>query len=297
MSFKNAFRILLGKFRYVWSILIYVAVMLVILFSVGLTFLKPVFNAFADAGVWKKVTELFSIVMDGATLSQIFAVFGDIFSIVKTVLSTDVKAFWSSFLFVVLVATFLYRFIMGLSELPLVSIIEGVMTDNAKYGFAGRYVSMLGKSSVFSLVKMLFMTVYDAFMYFIFYGAIKAFNNVSIFLVPFGGMVVLVALLSFRYTLISGWTAYMIIEKKGIFSAFASSIRFAFKNFGSLFSTWVISWFLFIAINMLVAIFTFGAGLLVSIPACVYLVSLLNMTQYYGKNHRNYYVDGAIFNS
>lgn len=295
MSFKNAFKLLLGKFKYVWSILLYIVVMFVILLSVGLTFLKPVFDAFASAGVWRKLSAVINVTMDGATLTEIFTALKDIFSSIKRVFATDASAFWNSFLFVVIVMTILYRFIMGLCELPVASVVEGAMTDNAKYAFMGRYVALFGKSVLFSLVKMLLMTIYDTLMYALVFLFAKGFNQVSIFLVPFGVMITFVALLAFRYTLISAWSPTIILRKKRVFSSFGSSIKFAFKHFGSIFSTWVITWMVFIAINILVGIFTFGAGLLVSIPICIYFTNLLNMTIYFGKNKKPYYVDGAVF--
>ena len=51
MSFKNAFKLLISKFSYVWVILLYITVMFVILLSLGLTFLLPVIRSFAAAGI------------------------------------------------------------------------------------------------------------------------------------------------------------------------------------------------------------------------------------------------------
>ncbi len=295
MSFKNAFKLLLGKFGYVWGILLYVVVMLTVLISLGLTFLKPVYAAFSAAGVWDKLNATVLAFLDGATLSELYALIGDVFSTVKNIFATDAAAFWSSLLFIFIVVTFLYRFIMGLCELPLVSVIEGVMTDNAKYGYLGKYVSFLGKSSLFSLIKMMITVLYDTAMYGLLFLLFRLLNGISLLLVPFGLMLAFVVLMTFRYCMISAWSPYVIVENCKLFSAFGKSVKFAFKHFGALYSTWFITWMIIVAINVLVGIFTFGVGLLITIPICIFFVSLLNMTFFYGRTKRSYYVDGEIY--
>ncbi len=53
------------------------------------------------------------------------------------------------------------------------------------------------------------------------------------------------------------------------------------------------AWTLIIAVNMLVGLFTFGAGLILTVPLSLLFVNVLNMTVYYGKNGRRYYTDSA----
>ena len=65
---------------------------------------------------------------------------------------------------------------------------------------------------------------------------------------------------------------------------------------GSLFSLFFIVWLIAFALNVFVGIFTFGVGLLVSAPATMFFINLVNMTFYYGRAGKSYYVDGVVFN-
>ena len=296
MSFKNAFKLLLSKFRYVWTILAYLAVMFIVLLSLGLTFLLPVIRALTAAGVGDMLNAALVTFLNGGTILGLFTAFGEVLVTVKNVFATDAKTFVNSMLFVVLVATVAYRFLMGLYELPLVSVIQGFMSDNAKYSYMTKYVALFGTSVKFSLVKMLVMTVYDSLMYVVTFYITRFCSTISLILAPTVLTFSLLIFLSFRYALISAWSPAVVVEGKKIFPALWFSIKHAFRHMGSLFSLFFIVWLIAFALNVFVGIFTFGVGLLVSAPATMFFINLVNMTFYYGRAGKSYYVDGVVFN-
>lgn len=296
MSFKNAFKLLLSKFRYVWTILAYLAVMFIVLLSLGLTFLLPVIRALIAAGVGDMLNAALVTFLNGGTILGLFTAFGEVLVTVKNVFATDAKTFVNSMLFVVLVATVAYRFLMGLYELPLVSVIQGFMSDNAKYSYMTKYVALFGTSVKFSLVKMLVMTVYDSLMYVVTFYITRFCSAISLILAPTALTFSLLIFLSFRYALISAWSPAVVVEGKKIFPALWISIKHAFRHMGSLFSLFFIVWLIAFALNVFVGIFTFGVGLLVSAPVTMFFINLVNMTFYYGRAGKSYYVDGVVFN-
>lgn len=296
MSFKNAFKLLLSKFRYVWTILAYLAVMFIVLLSLGLTFLLPVIRALTAAGVGDMLNAALVTFLNGGTILGLFTAFGEVLVTVKNVFATDAKTFVNSMLFVVLVATVAYRFLMGLYELPLVSVIQGFMSDNARYSYMTKYVALFGTSVKFSLVKMLVMTAYDSLMYVVTFYITRFCSAISLILAPTALTFSLLIFLSFRYALISAWSPAVVVEGKKIFPALWISIKHAFRHMGSLFSLFFIVWLIAFALNVFVGIFTFGVGLLVSAPVTMFFINLVNMTFYYGRAGKSYYVDGVVFN-
>lgn len=296
MSFKNAFKLLLSKFRYVWTILAYLAVMFIVLLSLGLTFLLPVIRALTAAGVGDMLNAALVTFLNGGTILGLFTAFGEVLVTVKNVFATDSKTFVNSMLFVVLVATVAYRFLMGLYELPLVSVIQGFMSDNARYSYMTKYVALFGTSVKFSLVKMLVMTVYDSLMCVVTFYITRFCSAISLILAPTALTFSLLIFLSFRYALISAWSPAVVVEGKKIFPALWISIKHAFRHMGSLFSLFFIVWLIAFALNVFVGIFTFGVGLLVSAPVTMFFINLVNMTFYYGRAGKSYYVDGVVFN-
>ena len=295
MSFKNAFKLLLSRFRYVWAILAYLLVMFIVLLSLGLTFLLPVIRALSEAGVGEMLNTALIAFLNGGTIVGLFSAFQEVIITIGNVFATDSKTFVNSMLFVVLVATIAYRFIMGLYELPLVSVIQGFMSDNARYSYMPKYVSWFSKSVRFSLIKMLVMTIYDALMYVIVFFIGRLFGRISVILAPTALSFALLIFLSLRYSLISAWSPSVVVEDKKIFPALWFSVKYALRHFGSLFSLFFIVWVLAFALNIFVGIFTFGAGLMVSVPMTMYFINLVNMTFFYGRTGKSYYLDGAVF--
>lgn len=294
MSFKNAVKILLSRFGLVWTILLYVVAFVGVIACLSVTFALPVYRAMDAAGVWTQIGSFFSGILDGGIRT-----WGDrvqaVADSISSVLRSNFSARLNTVLWFVLVFVLARRFLVGLYELPLVSVLEASMSSDARIGYTGCFISKLGVSCRFTLVKMIYTILFDAVMYLILYGMFGLFSVKGISLIaPFLIMLVFIALNAFRYTVISMWAPSVIVDGKKIFPAFFSGIKSAFRHFGAIYSSFFISWLLIIAVNVLVGLFTFGVGLLVTVPLSMTFFSILGMTVFYGKNGRRYYADSSI---
>ncbi len=296
MSFKNAFKLLLSKFSYIWNILLYILLMLVVLVSLGLTFILPVYHAFENAGIGVMISGTIADFLDGASIHSVMESVREIWRSVKEIVKFQPSIASNTALFVVLVLTIAYRFILGLYELPIVAVIQGFMSDNARYGYSSYFVSYLGKSAKFSLIKMVFMTLYDMVMTLSVYGIARLVSKAGIIFVPFAVTLVYIITLSFRFSLIATWSPSVVVEGKGVFAGLLYSLKFAFKHFKSVFLIFAVVWVLIIAFCGFVGVFTFLVGLFIAIPVSMYFINLINMTIYYGRNGKSYYLDGEIYN-
>lgn len=286
---------LVSKFGLMWILLLYMVITVVLLVSLGLPFALPVARVLHDAGVGNLVSQLFASVMNGESVDVWF---DGLYAIVRTIKNSIVSnkmAAFSTGALIVFVMILAYRFIFGLYEIPMIYVIEGAMSSNARIGFTGRFIAKLGKSSRFVLCKMIYTILFDAIISLIVYWLFVLFDvPVLKFFAPFIIMLVLLCLLALRYSLIAMWTPDLVIrDPRGIFKAFGFSVKKCIRHMGSVFSTYLISWTLIIAVNMLVGLFTFGAGLILTVPLSVLFINLLNMTVYYGKNGKRYYVDAT----
>lgn len=295
MSFKNAFKLMLSRFSYVWSILLYFFIVMALIVSIGLTFLLPVQNAFFEAGVFDMLSKAFSDFMNYASFTALGQELLEVWLVVVDVLSTDVSVFVNSALFVVFVIGFVYRFLSGLCRLPLCRVISGFMTDNASYGFAGKFVAHFSQSVIYSLFRVAVTTVYDVLSGLLVYFVLQLLSNVLTLFLPFIFMALLICLVAFRSVLLSAWAPFVVVEHKGVAASFGNSIKYAFRHFGSLFTMFFAAWLLIVAVNFFVGIFTFGVGLIVTVPLSMYFIKLMNMTFFYGRTGKSYYVDGKVF--
>lgn len=297
MSFKNAIKILINKFGLVWIVLLYLVICSTIVIGLSVAVVIPVTRALLAAGVGEQMTQLFHSIMNGEGAAVWVEQFSQTFDTVLRVLKTDLNGALNSTTLMILVALILLasRFLIGLYELPLIAVLEGAMSSDARIGFTGQFISKLGLSSRFVLTKMLYTVLYDATFFAAIYYMFGLFavKGLALF-APFIIMFAVILVLAFRYTLIALWSPSLIVGGKKIFPALFSGVKKTFKNFWAIFSTFVISWTILIALNILVGLFTFGAGLVITIPVSMTFINILNMTIYYNKSGKRYYTDTVV---
>lgn len=292
MAFKNALKMLVSKFGYVWILLLYILITGAIVTGLGLPFAVPVVRAFRSGGVGSALSGFFSCITEGESAEVCFDKLYAVVQAMKNAVRSSRATAVNTGLLVFLVVIFAYRFIIGLYEIPLCKVLEGAMSSNARIGFTGRFIACIGRSSCFVLAKMLYTIVFDFIISMVVYGLFGLFNvSVLRYFAPFIIMLAVLVLLAFRYTFLAMWAPDIAVRDSGIFRAFGFSVRKTIRHIASVFSTYICAWVIIVAINMLVGIFTFGAGLILTVPLSLLFVNLLNMTVYYGKNGRRYYVD------
>ena len=294
MAFKNALRILVNRFGLAWVLALYTLVLVVLIGSLSLVFILPVVDAFTTAGIFDSIGKIFADFWEGVPLNslgvevqelvergaEIFEANGPL--VVETIVM----------FFVVLL---IYKFLLGFYELPMYRALDGAMSSNARLGFVNLFISSLSKSWRFVLVKILYTTAYDTLFAFVLYClAGLLFTPVVAIFAPLIISVYIILFQAFRYTLIAFWGPQVAVNKGAIFKSFTFSTKKAGKNFASVFSSFIITWVFIIALNLFIGIFTFGAGLILTIPVSMLFILILNMTQYYNKTGRRYYADGEI---
>lgn len=296
MSFKNAFKIFISRFALVWVLALYLAVVMLLVVLVALPFILIITNTLSESGIVQQVQATYDNLLNGATLQTVFQEAKAIFEQFLEMFRTNATLSVTSTLLFTIVLGIVFRFFFGLYEIPLTKVLENYMSSNAKSGFTANFISSLKKSSLFSITSFIYTVAADAIILLTLNLLFKLFGVpvLSIF-TPFIIMIVLIVLLSLKSTFISMWSAYIIIDGQPLFKALALSFKKTGKHFTNIFGSFLISWILIIALNVFVGIFTFGAGLLATIPISMLFFRILNVTIFYNKNNKRYYIDETVF--
>lgn len=299
MSFINAIKILINRFGVVWGVLLFVLLFGTIILGLGAVFVAPVINAFKNAGVGIAIKEVFEqFLTDSFSFARIKTSLADVVETIKNVYVSDSSVRINSTLLITLVFGFLYRFLLGFYELPLISVFENKMSANAKISYGGKVLTTLGVSLRYSLIKLVCTLLYDTAALFIMYGVVKLFGSFNLYvLLPFVVVTLFILLQAFRYSIIALWSPHIVVGKNKVFKSLFPAIKMSFRNFGRVFGAYIIMWVVVFAVNVIVGIITFGAGLLLTVPASMCFVSALNMTLYYSINGISYYVDGKVLSA
>lgn len=291
MAFRTALKNLISHFGVIWSLLVYIVAVTAILVGLSLPFLLPVARAFAEAGIFEGLWDaLYTLFGDGGwrgfceILYELYMTVNGIFENNGTVASLTM-------MFLIFVAVVAFRFFFGLYEIPLASVLDGSMSCNAKYGFGGKFFSTLPTSVLYSLAKMPIMIAFDAVTLGIIYGLSRLIG--LNFILPIVSILIMCAMRAFRSSMFSCWAA-AVVGGSGVIGGFAKSVEICFKRFGSIYSTYFVTWMLIIAFVLFLTIFTLGAGLIVAVPISTAFLSYIGITEYYLKTGRRFYVDGVV---
>lgn len=295
MPIKNALKIFATKFSTVYTILLYLVVMVVIIASASVFAIIPLYRFLEEEGVSEKISEIVTqFVINGYNYETMQKTI-DCISLLKQSLAARVDIIVLALLYAFLVLGVLCRFIAGMLELSVLKKLQGAMSDNANYGFVGMFVSTFADSVLYSIIKVIVKFAADiavfAIVYFV---SAYLYNTIAWILVPFAACFILVAYYAFKAGLTACWGASIAVDGRSIFGAFKYSVKTFFSDFPRLYGTYVVMLFLLVGINFFIGRYTFGAGIVISLPISIFTVYVFNMTYFYEKRGYRYYVGGDI---
>lgn len=295
MPIKNTLKIFATKFSMVYSILLYLVVMLIIVASASVFAIVPVYHFLEEEGIAVKIGEIITqFVINGYSADLVEQTI-DCFNLIKDVIVMRADIVIIAILYVFLVLGVLCRLIAGMLELPMLKKLQGAMSDNASYGFVGQFISTFGDSVLYSVVKILVKFAADVAVYvLVLFLSSYLFNTAARIIVPFAACFILVAYYAFKAGLTACWGASVAVDGRSIFGSLKYSAKMFFSDFPRLYGTYVIMLFLLLGANFFIARYTFGAGIVISLPISIFLIYVFNMTYFYEKRGYRYYVGEEI---
>ncbi len=279
----------------VYSVMIYLVVATVVLASVSVFALIPVYRFLEGEGVTASVGEVITKFVINGYSSELFEQTEQCIRRIGEVMRTRDDLVILTVLYVILFIGVVCRLIYGMMKLPMLKKLRGIMSDNADYGFVGLYISSFSTSFLFSMCNILLKALGDVVVIVIVFYTSKAlvFSAARLF-VPFIACIVLVVYFTFTHCVTACWGASIAADGRSIFGSLRMSFRFYFSEPGRIYGTYVIVAFLLLGINFFIARYTFGAGIIISLPVSIVLVYVFDMTYYYTKRGYRYYVSNEI---
>lgn len=293
MSFKNALKNLVAHFGTVWAVLLYILIFIALIAGVSLPFILPITRALGRAGVFTDIKSGISALFGGGGFGGLWKGLSAAYASTLAVFDGNgaIASLAIAFVFSIVVVAF--RFFLGLYEIPLTTVLDGRMSCNAKYGLCGKFFSTLWLSVRYSFAKMLYTVLFDGLLGLMIYG-ISCAVGVSWALLFISVPIVLI-LYAFRFSIVACWAPCVVNGECGVAAGFFRSAKLFFKNFATFYSSYFVSLILIFALGSFITLFTLGVGLLIVLPIAVNYISYLNITEYYNKRGKRYYVDGKVF--
>ncbi len=295
MRFLNSLQLLIENFKNVYRLLLYKFVIGLIMAALACAFVLPELME-----IWNSVQmqELLSdakamltafLSADEAVLSalqdELFGSEGSLRQVWNLLVSMTTELF-----FVVVGCVLVYllkRFVDTLAHFATGSILNDKMATYAETPFATAYIANIGKASVYSLVYVPVVFVFDAVTLALCYLLVSI---LPIFIALFLSVTVVVLCQSLKLTFTGRWLPAMTTDGKKFLQACRYDDKQEKKQTIKIFTTYIVDVYLILIVNIIAATCTFGSALLLTIPASYVLLICQQYVNYYIMKGKKYFI-------
>ncbi len=181
----------------------------------------------------------------------------------------------------------LKRFAETLCYFTVGSQLNDKMATYAETPFSAAFVANLGKASVYAVAYVPAVFLFDALTIGICY---LLLTTLPVLMALFLSMTVIVLCQSLKLTVTGRWMPAMVTEGKKLRHAIFQKSPYEKKQFGKVFSMYLITVYMIIVVNVVVAVCTFGSGLIVTVPASYFLLICEQFVNHYTVTGKKYFI-------
>lgn len=300
MKFKHTFHVFVDNFSVIYKHLLYGIIIIAISIGLGLAVVLPVLNNIMGTAQYMALSESFSkLWLDTSNLDTEFLHDDllDFRTAVKDFLSmlgtskAGLLALCVSLLIVVLL---IYRFLLGLGNYTTGALINDKMTLQANSSFIATMIKNLGKASLYNIIYVPLTVLYDILITVFIYALFFEWLTFLPILVKFFLFTsILIGLVAIKMSFTVNWLPVLIHGKLNNRKAIAKNFRQERRNFASVFSNFLVMIIAILAVNIAAITFTFGAGLLLTIPGSFVMIISFEFVTYYDENGLKYFISGG----
>ena len=277
MRFRNSLRLLMENFKHVYKLLLAKLIIGLVATALCCAFVLPelieIWNSEAVKALVENVKDAFKalLVADHTALEEIKEnLVGDngaFAQVAKLLASMRLEIILT--LVGCVIVYLLRRFAETVCHFTTGSMLNDKMSSYAETGYLTAFVSNLGKASVYSLVYVPVIFLFDVVMLALVY-LLLAYTNILVSL--FGGVTLIVFAQALKLTVTNRWMPAMTADNKRLREAIRYADQKEKKQTGKVFSMYLVSVYLILIVNVAAAVCSFGSALLVTVPASYFLL-------------------------
>lgn len=285
MTFKNYMKISFSNFDKTWKMVLYRLVVWATICALA----APCFNPIKEVAI---------DIWDGALFAEFAGAglfFGKsvavTFASVASALVAGLTKLFTNYLGVGIYLTIVFfvirPFLMNIGRFVVNEQMYGYMSSYAKHGFCSTFIRTLKKSSIYSILRLLFTLPFNAATATMFYFMLYAGGQTFTIAMPFVFLIVATIVLSIKQVLIMCWAPAYVISGENVFRSFTIGLQATLRGIwrSLLFS---------IALYFTTILFALGFGvfsLLVIVPLFAIITSIFETLNYFSCQGMRYYVD------
>lgn len=293
MSYKNTMKLFASNFNFVWKQLVYFIGCLLLLAVCSYTTITPIIDLLKENGIGYEFQKLFDSFY--AMPNEIGLMISDIFKKILVIIINNFSQIYLSLLFAIVLCLVMPFILFEMSTYNLASIAYQKFTMNKTSSYLQNAISTFKPSLKYAFANIILtlpFTLINLALLFLYLIFAKTILSALIGLIILSALTIL--LQGIKIAIFSHYTGLVISEPQSLFKAFAKSLAIVFKDFWKNFSNSIILHLTIIFVNSFLMVFTFFAGLIISIPATFVLVSFFYIVSYLSTIGQRYYLSDTI---
>ena len=292
MRVKNAFKILISYsamiYKSVFYKLITTSIIGIISYFIVRSDLEFIFKSKELGLFWDAILNSVTTLLKDGIHPTLFEPIPQAFDAFLAMIKANMLDIFLAFLKVGLFL-FLLNVIERMGNYAIGLIANNYMSSLSKYSLVATLIANFGSALVYALVISTIVLIYDGLILTIgLLMAVYGVRVISIFAVILA-LIFIVLAVSIKFTLFSRFMPSMITDKKSVGKALKHTFTKREKFFamvGNYAFVVMISFYL----NVSVAVFTFGAGLIVTLPLTSIFTVIVSFVDHYQIEGKKYYV-------
>lgn len=294
MRFRNTIRLFVENFKNVYRLLIFKLIVTLVTSALCCAFLLPEIMEIGQSEQWLTLVghaKEFLAAFLAADATELAAVKDKIFE--NGSLGALLRLISSKAMGIVLAALgcvlvyLLKRFVETVFHFAIGGVLNDKMSTYAETPLAAAVAANLGKASRYALVYVPVVFLFDVIMLGVCY---LVLTIMPVFVALFLSVTIIVAFQSFKLTFTGQWMPAMTADGKRLFESFRYEDKTERRQRRKMFSTYVVTVYLIIIVNVVAAVFTFGSALLLTVPASYMLLICQQYVNYYTIKGKKYFI-------
>lgn len=299
MKFRHTFHVFVDNFSVIYKQLLYRLIILALFAAIGVTslypFLKRLVASEALNNMVQGIKQFIDNFLDGnmGELAGISQKIKDAFhQIIEIMKNNTVGLVWAGLLLLVIII--IEKWFTGLGNFTTSVLVNDKMALRANSPFVGTLIRNIKKAALYNLIYVPLSILYDLAL------GVGIFT-VLFFLVMKSGIGILVSIFiftlmmifstSWKMTFTSDWLPALIRGKMSQRNAIKYTFSRKNKNTFNVLSNYIVMDILILGGNVAAFVFTFGVGLLISIPASFVVLICFELVNYYDREEIRYFAD------
>lgn len=190
----------------------------------------------------------------------------------------------------------IYRFLSGMGNFVFGGLIDDKMSSYAKTSFSSAYIKNLGRAALWQVIYVPVTFVYDVIVLavcYLFFLVLLKIISVALLATSAALMLSITLFLAsqaVKLAVFNSMVPAMVSDKQKLSEAFKTGFAHCGKNFGPLFSTYLVTSLIILCMGVGGSICSFGAALLLVVPMSFMMLICIQFVAYYTYSGKKYFL-------